>query len=118
MEDIKIFFKSLYTNFNNRNIDLVIANMAGNVQWANGMDGGYVYGHDGVRAYWKKQFEIVSSNVTPLEIIEENGIIKIKVWQVVHDVNGNLLSDNIVYHLFALKKGKITRFDIDNNVAS
>lgn len=90
--------------------------MAGNVQWANGMDGGYVY--DGVRAYWTKQFEIVSSNVTPLEIIEENGIVKIKVRQVVHYINGNLLSDNIVYHLFTLKNRKITRFDIDNNVAS
>ena len=70
------------------------------------MDGGYVYGHDGVREYWTRQFSLVSSNVTPLEIFEENDVIKIKVKQVVHDVNGNLLSDDIVYHYFTLKDEK------------
>jgi hypothetical protein len=102
----------MYHNFNNRNIDLVIANMTDDVQWANGMYGGYVYGHAGVYEYWMKQFELVSSNVTPLEIDEEKERVKIKVHQVVYDVNDNLLSDDIVYHLFTLKHGKISRFDI------
>ncbi len=66
MNNIQSFFIDVYHNFNHRNIDLVIANMANDVQWANGMDGGYVYGHDGVYEYWTKQFELVSSNVTPL----------------------------------------------------
>ena len=109
---MQLFFENVYQNFNNRNIDLVINQMTDDVQWANGMDGGYVYGHDGVRAYWTKQFEVVSSNVTPLEINKENAIVKIKVQQVVHDVNGNLLSDDIVHHYFTLKNGKIVRFDI------
>jgi hypothetical protein len=82
------------------------------VQWANGMDGGYVYGHDNVRAYWTRQFSLVSSNVTPLVINNNSNVVKIKVHQVVHDVNGNLLPDEIVYHLFTLKDGKIARFDI------
>ncbi len=97
------FFKNLYLNFNERKIDLVINAMTDDVQWANGMDGGYVYGHDGVRAYWTRQFTLVNSNVTPLEIDEENNVAKIKVHQVVYDVNDNLLSDDIVYHYFTLK---------------
>lgn len=112
MEDVTSFFQNIYQNFNNRNIDFVIANMTGDVLWANGMDGGYVYGHDGVRAYWTKQFGILSSNVTPLDIKEENDAVNITVHQVTHDVNGNLLADEMVTHVFYLKDGRIAKFDI------
>ena len=112
MKSIESVFKNLYQNFNNRKIDLAINEMTDDEQWANGMDGGYVYGHNGVRAYWTRQFGLISSSVTPLEIDKENNVVKIKVHQVVYDVNGTLLSDEIVYHYFTLKDGKITRFDI------
>ncbi len=112
MINIQPFFKNLYQNFNDRNIDPVIANMTDDVQWANGMDGGYVFGHDGVRAYWTRQFGLISSAVKPLEIDEDNNVVKIKVHQVVYDVNRNLLSDEIVYHFFTLNNNKIVRFDI------
>ena len=111
-EDIRSFIKHIYKNFNERNIDLVIANMTIDVQWATGMDGGYVYGRNNVRTYWTKQFSLVSSKVTPLQIDDKSNVVKIKVHQVVHDVNGNLLADEIVYHLFTLKDGTIARFDI------
>src|SRR5205809_6764368 len=112
MEYAGAFLKKIYHNFNERNIDLVIAGMTPAVQWANGMDGGYVYGHDGVRAYWAKQFESISSNVTPLEMEEKNNVVNVKVHQMVHDLNGNLLSDDILYHFFTLKNGKIAIFNI------
>jgi len=116
MEDPGSFFKNIYKNFNDRNIDLVIENMTDDVQWANGMEGGYVYGHDGVRQYWLRQFGLISPNVTPLEIDEENNVVKIKVRQVVHDLTGKLLADEIVYHSFHLFNGKIARFDIGNKL--
>ncbi len=112
MEQLQTFFENIYQNFNDRKVDLVINEMTNDVQWANGMEGGYVYGHKNVKEYWIRQFVLVSSNVTPLEIDEENNIVKIKVHQVVHDINGNLLSDEIVYHFFTLKDDKIARFDI------
>jgi len=112
IEDIQSFFHNIYENFNNRKIDLVIANMADDVQWANGMDGGYVYGRDGVRQYWERQFGLISSNVTPLQIDKENDVVKISVHQVVHDLDGNLLADEMVDHFFEMKDGKIARFDI------
>ena len=114
MEKLELFFNNLYQNFNERNIDAVIAQMTEDVQWANGMDGGYVYGHEGVREYWTRQFGLISSNVMPLEIANENSMVKIKVHQVVHDLNGNLLADEIVYHFFTLRDEKIARFNIDD----
>lgn len=112
---IEKLFQELYNNFNDREIELVISKMTDDVKWANGMDGGYVHGHNEVRDYWTRQFTIVSSKVTPLEITEENGLVKIKVHQVVHDSNGNLLTDEIVYHYFKMHDGKVAQFNIGKN---
>jgi ketosteroid isomerase-like protein len=105
-------FRELYENFNNRQIDLVITKMTPDVKWANGMDGGYVYGHDGVREYWTRQFKIIKSQVTPLQIEVENSSVKIKVHQIVHDLEGNLQADELVVHHFNLTNGKISEFVI------
>ncbi len=50
--------------------------------------------------------------VTPPQINVENETVKIKVHQVVHDLQGNLLADEIVGHHFYLKDGKISEFTI------
>ena len=106
METITHLFRDLYKNFNNRQIDLVISQMTTDVKWANGMDGGYVYGHEAVREYWTRQFKIVQSQVTPLQIDVENKTVKIKVHQVVHDLQGNLLADEIVVSSFLFEEWK------------
>ena len=116
MDSLNNFFQELYKNFNDRKIDLVISKMTDNVKWANGMEGGYVYGHNAVRDYWTRQFTIISGNVTPLEIDTENEVVKIKVHQVVHDLNGKLLADEFVYHFFHLKDNKIAEFDIGEKI--
>ncbi len=112
MDRQEAFFKDLYKNFNARNIDEVIAHMTDAVQWANGMEGGYVYGKDGVKEYWLRQFQLVSSEVTPESITTEGGAVKIKVHQVVHDVNGQLLADEYVDHFFELDNNKVAVFRI------
>ncbi len=106
------FFHRLYRNFNDRKIDLVISEMTEDVKWANGMEGGHVYGHKEVKEYWKRQFTLVSSQVTPLEIKAENKNVRVKVHQVVHDLSGKLLADETVYHNFLLRDNKIAEFNI------
>jgi hypothetical protein len=115
MNSLTNFFKELYRNFNERKIDLVISNMTNDVKWANGMEGGYVYGQQGVREYWTRQFTMVSAKVTPLEIDEEKEVIKIKVHQVVHGLNGELLADETVYHFYNMRDNKISEFNIGEN---
>lgn len=112
MNSLNNFFKELYKNFDDRKIELVISHMTEDVKWANSMEGGYVFGHNGVREYWTRQFTMVSSKVTPLEINEENGFVKIKVHRVVHDLSGKLLADETVYRFFHLRDNKIAKFDI------
>jgi hypothetical protein len=116
MEEMKIFFEDLYEKFNQRKIADVVSQMTDNVIWANGMDGGYVYGRYGVTEYWTRQFNMVSSNVSPIEISREDGKYKIRVHQVVHDLDGNLLADETVYHYFQLDNDKIARFEIGGHI--
>src|SRR5215207_4610587 len=54
-----------YTAFNARDIDTILSIMHPNVEWANGMEGGYVHGHDGVRAYWTHQWRLIDPFVEP-----------------------------------------------------
>ena len=54
MLDTLAFLRRVYERFNARDIDGVLACLHADVQWANGQDGGYVHGHDGVRRYWTR----------------------------------------------------------------
>jgi lactoylglutathione lyase len=110
--NLSVFFNELYKNFNERNIEGVISKMKPDVKWANGMEGGYVYGHEGVREYWTRQFTMMSSQVTPLVVSRNNGEVKVTVHQIVHDLNGNLIADVEVYHIFHLVDEKIAEFHI------
>jgi hypothetical protein len=48
---------AVYKAFNARNIPAVLEKMHPEVDWPNGMEGGRVYGHRGVREYWETAVE-------------------------------------------------------------
>src|SRR5216683_7331605 len=77
--------KEAYERFNARDIDGALATMQPDVEWPNGMEGGIVHGHDGVRAYWTRQWGVVNPHVDPVNFREdEQGKIVVGVHQVVH----------------------------------
>jgi nuclear transport factor 2 (NTF2) superfamily protein len=105
--------KNVYQNFNARRMEAVLAAMSENVTWANGMEGGHVHGREEVRAYWTRQWAIVSPNVEPVEFAEDaDGKVTVEVHQVVHDLEGKLVADQMVGHVFQFEDGLIKRFDI------
>lgn len=102
-----------YREFNARNIEAVVSLMHPLVQWANGMEGGHVYGKDAVRDYWTRQFTTLNPRVEPLSIDpDKNNSWVVTVHQVVHDIKGNLLVDTTVYHTYRFRDGLIDRMDI------
>jgi len=102
-----------YSDFNERDIDAVLAVLHPDVEWANGMDAGYVYGHKAVRDYWTRQWNSIAPHVEPQGFqLDDNGCIVVDVHQVVHDLQGNLIVDQIVQHLYTLEDGLIRRMDI------
>ncbi len=114
MQKIQSFFEELYNHFNERNIEGVVAHTTNDVKWANGMEGGFVYGHDGLRDYWTRQFTLVKPTVKPVEFDIEGDVVHIKVHQVVNDLDGNLLMDEVVQHKFSLSNNKIFSFEIES----
>jgi ketosteroid isomerase-like protein len=101
-----------YAAFNARDIDRALAVMHPDVDWPNGMEGGRELGHDAVRDYWTRQFGLIDSHVEPESFEDVDGKIVVEVHQVVRDVNGALLSDQQVEHVYTLRDGLIARMDI------
>jgi len=105
--------KRLYDRFNARDMEAVLATMRKDVMWANGMEGGHVYGHDGVRSYWTRQWAKIDPHVEPTGFSAgADGAFNVEVHQTVRDLNGNMLSDKTVGHIFRIEDGRIKRFDI------
>ncbi|ALN72257.1 hypothetical protein M673_05985 [Aureimonas sp. AU20] len=108
----------LYERFNARDIDGVVGMLADDVAWANGMDGGYVEGHDGLRAYWTRQWSLIDPHVEPLRFQQvEDGSVLVEVRQTIRDLEGHPveakgLKDKTVGHLFHFTGDKVSRFDI------
>ena len=114
MPDEVELLKRLYDRFNARDMEALLATMHEDVIWANGMEGGYVYGHDGVREYWTRQWAILDPRVEPLDIKpDERGRWVVKVHQVVRDREGNVLVDTIVHHAYTIHDSLIAQMDIE-----
>jgi ketosteroid isomerase-like protein len=111
--DNTILVRQLYAHFNARDIDAILEFFSENVVWANGLEGGYVHGPAAVRAYWTEQWSQINPHVEPLHLVQgEDGSVRVEVHQVVRDLQGQVLLDEKVQHLFQLDQGRVVQFDI------
>ncbi len=105
--------RRVYDRFNARDIDGVLASVHDDVVWANGQDGGYVHGHDGLRRYWTGQWKMIDPHVEPLDFsVASEGEIVVAIRQTVRDLSGKLLAEGKTSHVFHIEDGLIKRFDI------
>jgi len=110
--DSQLLYK-LYEAFNTRDVERVIAMMHPLVKWANGQHGGYVHGREGVREYWKAQFQLIDPRLDPLDLeMDDQGRAVFTVQQTVRDLTGQLLLEKTVKHIFSFEGGLIRTFDI------
>ncbi len=105
--------QAAYQAFNARDIEAVLALMHPQVDWANGMEGGSVFGREGVRSYWTRQWGLIDPHVEPTRFSrDETGRIVVDVHQIVRDLDGKVLSDQMVQHVYTLEDGLIRRMEI------
>src|SRR3954465_10056680 len=105
--------QSVYAAFNRRDIETVLAEMHPEVDWPNGMEGGRVQGKSAVRDYWKRQFESLNPRVEPQSFTTEvDGRIAVRVHQVVRDIAGKLLVDQMIQHVYDIRDGQILSMEI------
>jgi hypothetical protein len=115
MQSARDLLITIYERFNARDIDTVLAALHPDVDWPNGMEGGRVHGRDNVRAYWLRQWGMVDPHVEPVRFEnDELGRTVIDVHQVVRDLAGHLLVDQMVRHVYSFRDGLVERMEIVN----
>jgi ketosteroid isomerase-like protein len=105
--------RHLYDRFNARDMNAVLATMHPEVVWANGLEGGHVHGHSGVRDYWTRQWAMIDSHAEPVGFSTgADGTTDVEVRLTARDLKGDLLFDKAGTHVFRIENGLIRRFDI------
>jgi hypothetical protein len=113
MEDTKTIIEQAYSAFNQRDIDGAFALMTQDVSWPKASEGGKVVGKEEIRAYWTRQWGEFDPFVEPLAMTEEDGFkTRVKVHQLVKSLQGDVLSDSEVLHVFTVSSGLIAAMDL------
>ncbi|HEX4002818.1 MAG TPA: nuclear transport factor 2 family protein [Candidatus Acidoferrales bacterium] len=108
MADTKTIIERAYSAFNKRDVDGALALMTPDVRWPKASEGGQVVGKEEIRAYWTRQWAEFDPHVEPLAITEEgDGRTRVRVHQLVKSLEGDVLSDSEVLHLFTINDGLI-----------
>ncbi len=119
MADTRALIGKAYAAFNQRDIDGALALMTANVSWPKASEGGRVVGKDEIRGYWTRQWSEFDARVEPLEIIDNaQGNIEVRVHQLVKSLQGSVLSDSEVWHVYTIANGLIERMDLKKDDAN
>jgi ketosteroid isomerase-like protein len=109
----RVVLTRTYAAFNARDIEAVLAAMHPDVDWPNGWEGGRVRGHDQVRDYWTRQWAAIDPTVEPVGFsTDREGRVVVSVHQVVRDLDGRVLSDGMVAHVYRIEDGLIRSMEI------
>ena len=102
-----------YNAFNARDIEGVLASMHPDVDWPNGWEGGRVLGHKAIRYYWTRQWEAIDPHLEPVGFdIDETGCTVVKVHQVVRDLEGSVILEGMVEHVYLFEDGLIKGMEL------
>lgn len=106
--------KKAYPAFNSRDIDTALSTFHSKVQWPKAFEGGYVSGHDEIRTYWTRQWSEINPTVEPIGFNQrQNGTFEVTVHQIVKDLQGKIMFDGEVKHIYTLEDNLLRRMDIE-----
>jgi hypothetical protein len=87
--------------------------MSENVSWPKASEGGRVAGKQAIRDYWTRQWAEFDPRLDVLEVVERRADkTDVKVHQLVKNLQGEILSDTELWHVYTIAKGLIERMDI------
>lgn len=119
MTETDALLRQAYAAFNRRDVDSALELMTPDVRWPKASEGGSVVGKDEIRAYWMRQWQEFDPTVEPVAITEqEDGSVFVRVHQVVKSLQGELLADSEVVHVFTLQNGRIAAMELGDEQAA
>jgi hypothetical protein len=102
-----------YKLFNERKVDELLSLMTSDVHWPNGWEGGYVNGHNEVKGYWTRQWKELNAIVIPVSFTRlPDGRIEVLVKQTVKDLQGDVLFDGHVKHIYSFANELVKEMQI------
>ena len=105
---------ALYAAFNARDMEGVLSAMTPDVDWPNAWEGGRVIGHEAVRDYWTRQWAQLAPTVTPVRTTElPDGRVAVEVAQEIRALDGTLLREATVRHVYTFRDGLVARMDVE-----
>lgn len=109
MDDPEALLTGLYEAFNRKDIEAVVAALHPDVDWPDLLDGGRVHGRDAARAYWRRQFTIISPEATPVRFdLLPDGRVMATIHYVVRAAEGGgLWTDETTSNTFSFRDGLI-----------
>jgi hypothetical protein len=104
---------SVYDAFNERDLDFMMLLLHPDVDWPNAMEGGRMRGHQAVREYWTRQWDIIDPIVKPerFELLPDSRIVA-HVHQLVRDLDGKVIMESMVQHIYRLDGAQIVSMHI------
>lgn len=103
-----------YAAFNGRDIDKVLSTFHPAVQWSKAWEGGYITGHEEIRQYWTRQWKEINPTVEPIGFTERpDGSVEVQVHQKVKDLQGAIVFDGVVKHVYTFEDGLVRTMDIE-----
>jgi hypothetical protein len=109
--------RAAYAAFNARGIDAALRHMTADVDWPNAWEGGRVYGHEGVRDYWTRQWSAIDPVVEPVTFTTRpDGSIAVAVDQATRSLDGTSVDVGRVgrvLHVYGFRDDLIARMDVE-----
>jgi ketosteroid isomerase-like protein len=106
-------FDDIYAAFNRRDVPAVLRRMTPEVTWPKAFEGGTVRGRDEVAAYWRRQWTEIDPEVTPVGYATDpDGRVAVTVAQTVRDLDGKVLDEATVTHVYRLDGGLVAAMEI------
>lgn len=106
--------KKAYSAFNSRDIDTAFTTFHSNVKWPKAFEGGYVNGQHEIRKYWTKQWAEINPIVEIIKISErQDKEHEVTVHQLVRDLEGTILFDGVIKHIYTIEDDLLSRMDIE-----
>jgi hypothetical protein len=116
--DYERLLRTLYANFNAREVDAVLAATTADVDWPNAWEGGRVHGREAVREYWRRQWAEIDPTVEPRSIVTRpDGRVAVEAHQVVRSLEGELVGENDVVHVYELRGRVVNRMTVEEEAA-
>ena len=113
-EESQDLLQEAYRAFNARDMEKALSLMDPDVNWPNAASGDRLHGRDEVREYWVEQWKAADPQVEPVRFEQlEWGGIEVSVHQTVRDLDGKVLADQMVKHVYTINDGVIRHMAIE-----